>query len=473
MSPLTNSLLGVAFVLCGALATLLMYFLRGAVSRPQSGPEASTSGPPAEKADGVPIADQVAAEPGEAEYLAPWKRTADAREPYLDDIHAIAETGQSITEAMSSRKKPVSWDDVLIKGAQLAKMPLNEDEPIQTKTVLGPGADKPLVIDTPIIVSHMSYGALSREIKIALAKGSAAVGTAICSGEGGMLEDEFAHAHKYILEYVPNLYSITDENLRRVDAIEIKIGQSAKPGMGGHLPGNKVTEEIAVVRGREVGKEIISPAHFADIQTRDDLRRLVDSLRTRSEGRPIGVKIAAGDLEADLEFALAAGPDFFTLDGSAGATGAAPKFVKDATSVPTINALCRARKWLDQNHAEQVSLVITGGMRVSADFAKALALGADAVALATAALIASGCQQYRICNTGRCPVGIATQDPLLRRRLQIDTSARYLGNFLRVSTDELKMFARLTGNANVHEMSIEDVCTTNSELSSATMIAHV
>ena len=280
-------------------------------------------------------------------------------------------------------------------------------------------------------------------------------------------------AHKYILEYVPNQYSVTDENLRRVDAIEIKIGQSAKPGMGGHLPASKVTPEIAAVRGREAGRAIVSPARFPDVRTREDLRRIVDSLRQRSEGRPIGIKIAAGNLEADLEFALAAGPDIITLDGRAGATGAAPKFVKDATSVPTINALCRARKVLDQHQARQVSLIVTGGMRISADFAKALALGADAVAIATAALIASGCQQYRICNTGNCPVGIATQDPELRRRLHVDTSARYLENFLRVSTEELKMFARLTGNADIHEMSVNDVCTTNLGISSTTVIEHV
>ena len=141
--------------------------------------------------------------------------------------------------------------------------------------------------------------------------------------------------------------------------------------------------------------------------------------------------------------------------------------------MPTIYAICRARKFLDQRQANRVSLVITGGMRVSSDFAKALALGADAVAIATAALIASGCQQYRICNTGKCPVGIATQDPQLRQRFQIDESARYLENFLRVSTEELKTFARLTGNHDVHGLSIDDLCTTNSEISNSTVVEHV
>ncbi len=464
MSPLTNSVLGVLMLVVGVGATLLMYYVRGGARRRPTQSDSS---------DLPSLPTSAAQTPLAGEYLSSWKRTADDREQYLDEIHTIAETGQSIIEPMRSEKKTTSWDDLLIKGAQLAKLPLNEDEPVQTRTLIGPGADKPLVLDTPIIVSHMSYGALSREIKTALAQGSAAVGTAICSGEGGVLEDEFKRAHKYIFEYVPNQYGVTDENLLRVDAIEIKIGQSAKPGMGGHLPATKVTPEIAAVRGREAGREIISPARFPGVQSPDDLRAMVDTLRTRSEGRPIGIKIAAGNLEADLEFALAAGPDFVTVDGRTGATGAAPKFVKDATSVPTINAICRARKLLDQQQARQVSLIITGGMRISSDFAKALALGADAVAIATAALIAGGCQQYRICNTGKCPVGIATQDPLLRQRVQVDTSARYVENFLRVSTEELKMFARLTGNSDIHQMCVDDICTMNLEVSNATVIEHV
>jgi len=405
-------------------------------------------------------------------YLGEWRRSSDDLETHMADIHAIAETGQSMIEAMRTRKKTVSWDDLLIKGAQLAEQPLNEDEPVRAETVIGPGAQHPLVIDTPVYITHMSFGALSREVKIALAKGSAAVRTAMCSGEGGILEDEFQAAYKYIFEYVPNQYSVTDENLQRVDAIEIKIGQSAKPGMGGHLPGNKVTSEIAAVRGRAEGKDIISPARFDEIKTPDDLKRKVAWLRERSGGKPIGVKIAAGNLEADLNFALPAKPDFITVDGRAGATGAAPKVIKDATSVSTIFALCRARKFLDERKADNVSLVITGGLRISSDFAKAIALGADAIAVGTAALIACGCQQYRICNTGRCPVGITSQDPDLRARFEIDESSKRLEKFLKVCTEELKTFARLTGNDDVHGVSLNDVFTTNSEISNHTDIEH-
>lgn len=460
MNPLFNALLGVLFLGVGAGATVVMYYLRGSTTRGKP----SKTAPPA-GADEGDAKDN-------AEYLASWRRSSDDLEVHMAEIHAAAETGRSVIEPMRTRKKTCSWDDLLIKGAQLAKAPLNDDEPVRTETVIGPGAQHPLVIDTPVYVTHMSFGALSREVKIALARGSAAVKTAMCSGEGGILEDEFQAAHKYIFEYVPNQYSVTDENLQRVDAIEIKIGQSAKPGMGGHLPGSKVTADIAAVRGRAEGVDVISPARFDEFKTPDDLRQKVDWLRERSGGKPIGIKIAAGNLESDLRFALSTGPDFITVDGRAGATGAAPKVVKDATSVPTIFALCRARRLLDERKADNVSLMITGGLRISSDFAKAIALGADAVAIGTAALIACGCQQYRICNTGRCPVGITSQDPELRARLQFDESARRLENFLRVCTEEVRTFARLTGNGDVHGMSLNDVFTTNSEISNHTDIEH-
>lgn len=402
-----------------------------------------------------------------------FRRESDELEVHMADIHRIAETGLSIIEPMRTRKPTPSWDDILIKGAQLARLPLNHEVPVNTETVIGPAAKQPLVMDTPIYVTHMSFGALSREVKLALARGSAAVQTAMCSGEGGILPESMEHAYRYIFEYVPNLYSATEENLKRADAIEIKIGQSAKPGMGGHLPGRKVTAEIAAIRGFPEGADIISPAHFGDITDADTLRDRVRWLREVSEGRPIGIKFAAGNVEADLAVALYAAPDFVTIDGRPGATGASPKFVKASTSVPTLFALHRARKFLDEHGVEGVSLLITGGFRISPDFAKALALGADAVAIGTAALMACGCQQYKVCDTGKCPMGITTHDPGLRARLDVDASARGLENFLRVSTEELRDFARLTGNDDVHGLAIGDLCTTNSEISGHTDIEHV
>jgi glutamate synthase domain-containing protein 2/rubredoxin len=416
-----------------------------------------------------PIAD----EPGLDAYLGRWRRASDDFERDFAAIQEMAVGGRSIMAPMRTLKKVVSWDEILVMGAQLAALPLNEDEPVSTRTVIGPAARRPLVIETPVYVSHMSFGALSREAKIALAKGSAMVRTAMCSGEGGILPESLAAAHRYIFEYVPNRYSVTDENLRAADAIEIKIGQSAKPGMGGHLPGAKVTDEIAAIRGFPAGEPITSPAHFPDITTPEELRAKVAWLRETSGGRPIGVKLAAGHLEADLDVALAGGPDFITIDGRPGATGAAPRSIKDSTAVPTLFALARARRFLDARGANDVSLVITGGFRTSSDIAKALAMGADAVAIASAALIAIGCQQYRICDTGRCPVGITTQDPELRSRLDINRSAERLANFFRVLTAELQDFARLTGRDDVHRLDLSDLRTTSPEIATHTGIAHV
>ena len=406
-------------------------------------------------------------------YLTEWGRESDDLEIHMNDIHQVAQQGKSIIEPMRTKMEVVSWNDILIKGAQLAKIPLNKDEPVNTTTVIGAKAKQPLVIETPIYITHMSYGALSREVKIALAKGSAAVKTAMCSGEGGILPESMENAHKYIFEYVPNKYSVTEKNLKQVDAIEIKIGQSAKPGMGGHLPGDKVTKEIAEIRGFPAGTDIFSPAHFDSIKNKDNLKDTVRWLREKSGGKPIGIKMSGGNIEQDLEIAVYAKPDFITIDGRAGSTAAAPKFVKQATSVPSIFVLYRARKFLDENGIKDISLLITGGLRISSDFVKAIAMGADAVAIGTAALMACGCQQYRICETGKCPVGITTQNPDLRARFDIDISAKRLENFLRVSTDELKDFARLTGNKNIHKLTISDLCTTNSEISNFTEIEHV
>ena len=396
----------------------------------------------------------------------------DSASRYMAEIHEMAVTGKTIGGAMGTRMKVPGWDDVLLLGAQLNPPPLNDDDPVDTTTVIGRHAAKPMVLQSPVYISHMSFGALSKEAKVALSKGSALAKTAMCSGEGGILPEEKEAAYKYIFEYIPNKYSVTDENLRTSDAIEIKIGQGTKPGMGGHLPGEKVTAEIAAIRGKKQGQDVQSPSKFPELNTKEDLRDMVDMLRRRSGGRPIGIKIAAGNIEQDLEYCVFARPDFITIDGRGGATGSSPLFLREATTVPTLYALSRARKYLDAVGSD-IALVITGGLRVSADFAKALAMGADAVAIASAALIAAACQQYRICGSGKCPVGVATQDPVLRARLKVDAAAQRVANFLNVSLNELKSFARVTGHRSVHGLTLDNLVTTDSDIARYTGIRHV
>ncbi len=397
------------------------------------------------------------------------RRDPDCR--YMAQIHEMAVTGKSIGDAMCTKLPMPGWDDILMLGAQLATPPLDEGDPVDTTTVIGKNAKKPMVLDSPVYISHMSFGALSREVKIALAQGSAMARTAMCSGEGGILPEEKQAAYKYIFEYIPNRYSVTSENLKTSDAIEIKIGQGTKPGMGGHLPGEKVTEEIAKIRGKKQGEDIQSPSKFPELNSKEDLREMVELLRDLSDGRPIGVKIAAGHIEHDLEYCVFAGADFVTIDGRGGATGSSPFFLRESTSVPTIYALARARKYLDSVHSD-MTLVITGGLRVSSDFAKALAMGADAVAIASAGLIAAACQQYRICGSGNCPVGVATQDNELRKRLQPSAAAQRVANFLNVSKRELEMFARITGCHSVHDLSMEHLVTLDGDIAKYAGIRH-
>ncbi len=395
----------------------------------------------------------------------------DSTVRYMDEIHRMAVTGKPVIEAMGTQIPMPSWDSITILGCQIDPPPLDEHTEICTTTIIGKNAKKPMVLDSPVFVSHMSFGALSREAKIALAKGSAMAKTAMCSGEGGILPEEMDASYKYIFEYVPNKYSVTPENLKRADAIEIKIGQGTKPGMGGHLPGDKVTAEIAEIRKKSIGKDIISPSKFPDVNTKEELKELIKMLRFASEGRPIGVKIASGRLEKDLACCIYANADFVTIDGRGGATGASPKIVRDATSIPTIYALYRARKFLDEADSK-MDLIITGGLRVASDVAKALAMGADGVALASSALMALGCQQYRICGSGKCPVGIATQNEELRKRLDIEVATKRVANFLVCTNEEIKTFARITAHENVHELCIEDIATVSREISEYTNILH-
>ena len=389
----------------------------------------------------------------------------------MDEIREMSLTGKNASEPMDTLRPIPAFSDILFLGAQLARKPLEGSDDVSLRTVIGKGAAKPMELDIPVYISHMSFGALSANAKIALAKGSAMARTAMCSGEGGVLDEEMHSSHRYIFEYVPNRYSVNDDVFSGCDAVEIKIGQGTKPGMGGHLPGNKVTAAIAWMRGKKAGEDILSPASFPEIRSPEDLKDMVDMLRARTQGKPIGVKIAAGHIEEDLEFISHSGCDFITIDGRGGATGSSPKFLKDVSSVPTVYALARARRYMDDHGMEQ-ELVMTGGFRTGGDIMKAIAMGADAVAIASSALMALGCQRYRICDSGKCPMGIATQDPELVSRLDTEAGAKRVANYLEALSEQLRTFARTSGHSDIHDLSIDDLCTTDSEISDATGIRH-
>ncbi len=403
------------------------------------------------------------------DYLSEYSRNEYEGEEKFSLIQKMAKTGKSEISPMGTRHTFQDLQTILFRGAQFFRTPLDEKESVSTKTIIGATAAQPLELDLPYYVSHMSFGALSKEAKIALAMGASEVGTAACSGEGGMHPEERKHATRYIYEIGTTSFTRDENILRQADAVEIKFGQAAKPGMGGHLPGSKVTEEIAAIRGIKPGEDFISPNTQPDIHNSEDLKKLVDHVREVIEGKPVGIKFSAGHIEEDLKFVLAAEPDFITIDCRGGATGAAPEFIRDNVCLPSIYAIRRARKYLD-SVGSKVTFCITGGFRDSTDIAKALALGVDAVALATSSLLAIGCQQYRICNTGKCPVGIATQDPKMRARFSIPASKQRFVNFYNTTRDELETLARINGRSNVHDLDLSDIFTVCSDIADNTDI---
>lgn len=414
----------------------------------------------------------------EDEYLGKYQDThPEAPEPYNGYIQSLAKNGLSQyghhgqTAAMGVERDLLpKWNDIQFLPAQLSKKPLLDEDSVDMCVTIGPNAKKPLKLDVPIFVSDMSFGALSREAKIALSKGAEMAGTGICSGEGGMLEDEQKENSRYLYELASGKFGFEWSKLKKVQAFHFKGGQGAKTGTGGHLPGHKVVGEIAKVRGLEEGKSAISPATFTDIRTAAEFAAFADTVRDETGGIPIGFKIAASRIEEDIDFALEAGVDYIILDGRGGGTGAAPIVLRNHINVPTIPALARARKHINRVGADGVSLIITGGLRVPSDFAKAMAMGADAVAVSNSALQAIGCLGMRACHTNNCPVGIATQKQNLRSRLIVDKSAERLSNFFHASSDLMRVICRSLGHDSVTKLTMEDLSTFSHDMHKLTGI---
>ncbi len=365
------------------------------------------------------------------------------------------------------------WSDIQLLTAQLATRPLSDDDAVGSELVIGPRAQRPLRLKIPLFVSDMSFGALSEEAKTALAKGAEMAGTGICSGEGGMLPEEQANNSRYFYELASAKFGWSMDKACRSQAFHFKGGQGAKTGTGGHLPGTKVIGKIAQVRGLEPGTPAISPSRFPDLVTPEDFREVAEAVRERTGGIPIGFKMSAQHIEDDIDFALEVGVDYIILDGRGGATGAAPEIFKSNISVPTIPALVRARRHLDAcGVGRHVTLIITGGLRTESDFVKAMALGADGVAIANSAIQAIGCLGMRACHTNNCPVGIATQKEDLRARLQVHASAQQLANYLGATVDLMKILARACGHERLDRFAVRDLTTWKRDMADLTGVRY-
>lgn len=369
----------------------------------------------------------------------------------------------------------ISFNHLNFATAQIAKRPKDyfaKDTVINSKTVIGKRSKKPVEIAGPAVVGAMSFGALSKPAKIAIAKGATLVNTIDNTGEGGMLPEQRKAAKLLIAQYSTGRFGVDEDYLKSADIIEIKFGQGAKPGQGGLLPGKKVTEEIARVRSSKTlevkpGQDVHSPPAHPDIFSAADLKKKIDSLRKLTAGKPIILKIAACNLKADLPLAVKANPDIIAIDGAEGGTGAAPAVMLHHTGLPTIPALVKARKILDQLKAKQ-ELWIGGGITCGADMAKALALGADLVFVATGLLHAMGCINCGLCYMGKCPKGITTQEPELTAKLNIDEAAQKVANFFKASREEVKMLAAACGYDNIYDFKKTDLIPLNSEIAKIT-----
>jgi glutamate synthase domain-containing protein 2 len=405
--------------------------------------------------------------------------TGTVDEPHVKFIRKLANEGLSKVghhgpaEAMGvPRDSLPKWDDLQFVVGQLHKLPLLDDEPVGTELVIGANAEKPLRLDIPLFVSDMSFGALSEEAKVALAKGAELAGTGICSGEGGMLPEEQAANSRYFYELASARFGFSWDKVQKTQAFHFKGGQGAKTGTGGHLPGNKVKGKIAEVRELPEGQSAISPARFPEWTSLTQYRDFAAEVREQTGGIPVGFKLSAQHIEKDIDAALEVGVDYIILDGRGGGTGAAPLIFRDNISVPTIPALARARRHLDSCDAAGVTLIITGGLRHPADFAKAMALGADGIAVSNAAIQAIGCLGMRACHTNNCPVGIATQKPHLRARLPVDIAAERLAQFFSASVELMTVLARAAGHRHLQDFTIDDLTTFKTDIAQLAGVAY-
>jgi len=394
----------------------------------------------------------------------------------IEDIQTKAALGRYRYAAGALHRPVPNFDGLTFIPCTLSRVPLEGyRERCETRTVLGTRAANPVTIDIPVTIVGMSFGALSGNAKAALGTAATAMGTSTTTGDGGMHPMERESSKTLVYQICPSHYGNNPEHMRQAEAVEIVVGQGAKPGTGGVLLGMKVSEEVARMRTLPLGVDQRSPVRHPDFTGADDLVIKIEEVREATEGRvPVYVKIGACRVRDDVKLAAKAGADVIVIDGMEGASGASPEVLFDHTGIPTIAAVVEARRALEEiGLYGEVQLVIQGGIRGGVDAAKALALGADAVGIGTAALVALNCNKdvhredyarlgtepgfCHHCHTGGCPVGITTQDEELIKRLPVDEAAERVTNFLRSMVMEIQMLARACGKADVHDLEPEDL----------------
>lgn len=398
--------------------------------------------------------------------------------PTIEEIHYKALTGQYILRGFGTMGPLPHFDSIVVVPSQIASPAPRDKYREECKMDVIIGEDtcaEPMHLKLPFVFPAMSFGALSREAKLALAICAAQMGIASNTGEGGLVPSENHFANGYmdeervtrrwepggylVMQWSTGRWGVSADYVRAGDAVEVKIGQGAKPGMGGHLLGKKVTEEIAAVRGVPVGSDALSPCRYYDVQSLDDMKRMVAFLRNVTGYRvPILMKLGPSRPYEDVRAAAMCGVDAISLDGAAGGTGASPDIVTQGVGIPTIACIPPAVRALkDLGLHRKVKLIALGGLRGGLDAFKALAMGADAVGFASAAEIAMGCRACMACHKGECAYGITSQDPRLRARLDPEDGARRLSNFLHATAEEIKILTMLSGHSRIEDLSEEDL----------------
>ena len=383
-----------------------------------------------------------------------------------DKSHNIS----GISSMGSTKKLSFSWDDLHFLPAQIKRIPFNQEDPVDAKVTIGPKSQKPLKVSSPILISGMSFGAVSRNVRLVISRTAALMNIGFNTGEGGVLDEEKEIApDEMIVQYSTGRFGLNQALLQSAAAVEIRFGQGAYPGKGSYLPAEKMTPEVAQIRGLEKGQAAYSPAHHSDITSPAELEEKVSELKRLTGGVPVGAKIGCGHVEEDVELLARAGVDFIALDGFGGGTGATTTYVRENMGLPIVAALPRAYQKLEELELrKEISLIAGGGLRTSSDFAKCLALGADAVYIGTAALIAINCQQYRVCYSGLCPTGVTTQHPQLVQQLDVEAGVENLKNFLVTSTEEMKNLTRMVGKSDVKILDRSDLVGLTREISLVT-----